>query len=217
MVCETDLSVVCEAGLSEVMECILMSQDAAYTASRSPEFALLGFLAAGPPTHGYDLHRRLIDELGQVWHASQSQTYNILARLEARGLVGSTVVAQARLPARRLLELTPDGRAQFEAWLAAPTGASIRAMRVDFITRLYFAARLHPEMVPGMVQRELNTAHALLHDLQADLAATPADQPFNRLALDLRIRQLSAVIDWLANCTPNEGVSHAPPLPPDLA
>lgn len=194
-----------------------MSQDTAYTASRSPEFALLGFLAAGPPTHGYDLHRRLTDELGQVWHASQSQTYNILARLEARGLVCSTVVEQARLPARRLLELTPAGRAQFDAWLAAPTGASIRAIRVDFITRLYFATLLHPEMAPGMVQAEMKAAHAVLHDLQTGLAAVPAGQRFNRLALELRIRQLSAVIDWLANCTHIEGDFHATPGPFDLA
>lgn len=194
-----------------------MSQHTAYTASRSPEFARPGFLAAGPPTHGYDLRRRLRDELGQVWHASQSQTYAILARLEARGLVCSTVVEQARLPARRLLELTPAGRAQFEAWLAAPTGASIRAIRVDFITRLYFAARLHPELAPGMVQVEINAARAVLHDLQTDLAAMPAvEQRFNRLALELRIRQLSAVIDWLNTCTIPEGDSHATSGPPAL-
>jgi DNA-binding PadR family transcriptional regulator len=191
-----------------------MPQDAAYTPSRSPEYALLGFLAV-EPAHGYDLHQRLIADLGQVWHASQSQTYAILARLETQGLICSTVVRQARLPARRLLELTPAGRAQFDAWLAAPTGASMRAIRVDFITRLYFAARLHPEMAPGMVEEEINTARAGLHALQANLAAVPATQRFNRLALELRIRQLAAVIDWLATCTDTDrqGGTHATPVP----
>jgi DNA-binding PadR family transcriptional regulator len=176
---------------------------------------LLGFLALGP-AHGYDLHQRLVNELGQVWHASQSQTYNILARLEGQGLVCGTLVPQARLPARRLLELTPAGQAQFEAWLAAPTGASMRAIRVDFITRLYFTARLHPEMVPDMVEEQMNTARAGLHALQTSLAAVPADQRFNRLALELRIRQLAAVVDWLADCTDIQGDPHATPVPPDV-
>lgn len=192
-----------------------MPQETTYTASRSPEFALLGFLAAGP-AHGYDLHRRLTGELGQVWHASQSQTYNILARLEGQGLICSTLAPQARLPTRRLLELTPAGRAQFEAWLAAPTGASMRAIRVDFITRLYFAARLRPEMIPGMVAEELNTVRAGLRALQASLAALPASQHFNRLALELRIRQLAAVTDWLADCTDIEGDSCAASILPDV-
>lgn len=192
-----------------------MPQDAAYTPSRSPEYALLGFLASGP-AHGYDLHQRLVNELGQVWHASQSQTYSILARLEGQGLVRGTLVPQARLPARRLLELTPAGRAQFEAWLAAPTGASMRAIRVDFITRLYFAARLHPEMVADMVEEEVNLALSAQHVLQASLAALPAGQRHNRLALELRIRQLAAVVDWLAECTDSEGDPHATPLSPDV-
>ncbi len=191
-----------------------MPHDASYTPSRSPEYALLGFLALGP-AHGYDLHQRLITELGQVWHASQSQTYNILARLEAQGLVCSTVMPQERLPARRLLQLTPAGRARFDAWLAAPTGASIRAIRVDFITRLYFAARLRPEVVRCMVEEEVNTARIGLQALQTSLAATPADQHFNRLALELRIGQLSAIIDWLVNCTNTEGYPHATPVPLD--
>jgi DNA-binding PadR family transcriptional regulator len=190
-----------------------MPQEAAYTPSRSPEYALLGLLAV-EPAHGYDLHHRLIAELGQVWHTSQSQTYNILSRLEAQGLVRGTLVPQPRLPARRLLELTPAGRVQFEAWLAAPTGASIRAIRVDFITRLYFAARLHPELVPVMVGEEVKAARAGLHALSTDLDAASANQRFNRLALELRIRQLSAIIDWLINCAGTVGDLHATPVAP---
>lgn len=185
-----------------------MPRNAAYTPSRSPEYALLGFLALGP-AHGYDLHRRLVDELGQVWHVSQSQIYNILARQESQGLISGTILPQERLPARRLLALTPAGQAQFEAWLTAPTGVSIRAIRVDFITRLYFAARLRPVIVHDMVEEELSAARAALHPLQSQLASLPADQRFNRLALELRIRQLSAVIDWLASCTIIEGDPHA--------
>jgi len=76
-----------------------MSHHTAYTASRSPEFARPGFLAAGPPTHGYDLRRRLRDELGQVWHASQSQTCAILARLLCLSLLLAALAACSAPPA----------------------------------------------------------------------------------------------------------------------
>ena len=36
--------------------------------------ALLGLLAIRPD-HGYELHQRLSNDLGQVWHISLSQTY----------------------------------------------------------------------------------------------------------------------------------------------
>src|SRR5690349_23848304 len=60
----------------------------------SPEFALLGFLIAGP-SHGYDLHQRFVTELGQVWHLSQSQAYAILKRLEQRGDISARVVERS--------------------------------------------------------------------------------------------------------------------------
>ncbi len=186
-----------------------MTPNSPYTAARSPTYALLGFLALGP-AHGYDLHQRLTSELGQVWHTSQSQTYAILARLEAQGLIEGAAVHRSRLPARRQLELTPAGRAQFEAWLTTPTGASIRAIRVDFITRLYFAAHLRPALLRGMAAEMLDRAQADQHALQIRLAATADEQRFNRLALELRIRQLAAVIDWLTNCIDREGDFRAP-------
>ncbi len=58
----------------------------AYVGSLSPEFALLGLLSQGP-AHGYELHQKLTTELGQVWHLSQSQIYNILNRLEGKDYI----------------------------------------------------------------------------------------------------------------------------------
>ena len=52
----------------------------------SPEYALLGLLDL-QPMHGYELHQRLTKELGQIWHVSLSQAYNILKRLEHKNLI----------------------------------------------------------------------------------------------------------------------------------
>ncbi len=45
----------------------------------SPEYVLMGFLYQHPG-YGYDLHRRLSEEFGYIWHVSRSQTHNILKR-----------------------------------------------------------------------------------------------------------------------------------------
>jgi DNA-binding PadR family transcriptional regulator len=167
--------------------------------SRSPECALLGFLYL-QPGHGYDLHRLLIAELGETWHVSQSQTYNILKRLETQGYISSRTVEQQKLPAIQYLKITTAGRRRFEAWLEMPTGSSVRAIRLEFITRLYFAQRLAPERILPMFDAQTTEVQKTLGGLEARQAALPDGQTFNRLSLQLRIQQLKAVVDWLDEC-----------------
>lgn len=167
--------------------------------SRSPEYALLGFLYA-KPSHGYDLHRLLIAELGETWHVSQSQTYNILKRLETQGYISSTTVEQEKLPAIQYLKITTAGRRRFEAWLETPTGSSVRDIRLEFITRLYFAQKLDPERIPPMLEAQTSMVQNALARLEASRAALPDGQLFNRLSLQLRIQQLRSVVDWLDKC-----------------
>jgi DNA-binding PadR family transcriptional regulator len=167
--------------------------------SRSPEYALLGFLYS-QPSHGYDLHRLLIAELRETWHVSQSQTYNILKRLETQGYISSTTVEQEKLPAIQYLKITPAGRRRFEAWLETPTGSSVRAIRLEFITRLYFAQKLTPERILPMLDAQTTEVQNTLARLEAGQAALPDGQTFNRLSLQLRIQQLKSVVNWLDEC-----------------
>ena len=92
--------------------------------SISPEFALLGFLCL-QSSHGYDLHQQLTNGLGFVWHISQSQTYNILNRLEMQGDISSTMLAQEKLPPRQVLQITQKGRERFDHWMDMPDSQSI--------------------------------------------------------------------------------------------
>ena len=167
--------------------------------SRSPEYALLGFLYEGPD-HGYDLHQRLVTDLGQVWHVSQSQTYNILKRLEKEGDLAVNMAAQKKVHDRQVLKITPSGRKRFEAWLKTPTGSSVRAIRLEFITRLYFIQKIAPENLLSTLDAQSAEINASLTRLEVNLAAIPAEQDFNRLSLRLRIQQLHSVLNWLAEC-----------------
>lgn len=167
--------------------------------SHSPEFALLGFLYE-QPSHGYALHQRLISELGNAWHASQSQTYNILKRLEGQGDVSSTLQDQEKLPPRRILQITKAGRRRFNEWIKTPSGGSVRGIRLEFISRLYFSRKLFPGMVQKLIEVEANDIQRALTRLEVSRQTVPTNQVFNRLSLELRIQQLRAVSAWVTTC-----------------
>lgn len=169
-----------------------------YASALSPEYALLGLLAQ-EPAHGYELHQRLVNELGQVWHVSLSQSYNILKRLEAQGDISGTLLPQPKLPPRRHYQLTERGRERLDAWLQAPTGSSVRAIRVEFLTRLHFGSLLGEAKLGELIRAQVAETQAGLRRLQALLERTPPEQTINRLGLDLRLRQLLAVLDWLSD------------------
>ena len=165
----------------------------------SPEFALLGLLAQGP-AHGYELHQRLSHDLDQIWHLSQSQVYNILNRLEGKGYILGTVHEQQKLPAKRSFELTGRGREHFEQWLLEPSRTSVRAIRVEFSTRLYFALARSSQLAAQLITEQLAATKRGLDQLIKMQATIPEDQVFNRLGLDLRIRQLGSILEWLDSC-----------------
>lgn len=165
----------------------------------SPEMALLGLLYGGPG-YGYDLHRKVMTDLGEVWHLSQSQAYTILKRLEARGLVSSEEVPQEKLPSRQVLCLTPSGRERFITWLDASSGSSTRAIRMEFVTRLYFLHLYFPQKLGQAIEAQRAEAQANIRRLEQALADLPAGQVFNRMSLDLRIRQLEGVLEWVEDC-----------------
>jgi PadR family transcriptional regulator AphA len=170
----------------------------------SPEYVLLGFLAQAP-SYGYELHQRMEALFGNIWHASQSQTYNILKRLTSQGYIQSTEVLQEKLPARQQLSITTAGIKRFKAWLARPNRASVHAIRVEFITRLYFTQLYYPERVREMILDQAESVESGLERLQKQLEQVPADQPFCRLALELRKELLRSVALWLEKCMPDTG------------
>jgi DNA-binding PadR family transcriptional regulator len=183
----------------------MMDTKSSYTSALSPEYALLGYLWQ-KPAHGYELHQRLLTDLGQIWHISLSQTYNILKRLEARDFIAGTVQEQDKLPDRREFVLTDAGRQRFEAWLNAPSGCSVRAIRVEFTTRLYFAYSYDRRLAARLIDVQIAETRAGLERLKARLAETRPGQVFNRLGLDLRVRQLDSILEWLFDCQRELGV-----------
>ena len=156
----------------------------------------MGLLTLGP-SHGYDLHQRLVADLGNVWHVSQSQAYSILRRLEERGDVAATPARKAKLPRRQVLHITPTGRRRFLQWLDGAANSGARTVRLEFLTRLYFAMLLMPEKAGVIHAAQEREVAAALRRLRLLLSQVPESQTFNRMSLELRLRQMEIVRLWL--------------------
>jgi DNA-binding PadR family transcriptional regulator len=165
----------------------------------SPEMALLGLLY-GEAGHGYDLHRKVITDLGQVWHLSQSQAYAILKRLESQGYISAEEIPQKKLPSRQLLHITSQGRENFLGWLDAPSGGSTRAIRMEFVTRLYFLNLYFPEKLSHAFDQQRAEVDAHIQRLEKMCAELPSEQIYNRMSLEMRLKQLKFVLEWLDDC-----------------
>lgn len=73
-------------------------------------------LLAEQPDHGYELAERL-GSFGPGWGREPAQLYRHLRKLETDGLIVSVWEgSQVRGPARRVYELTPDGRRALDRW-----------------------------------------------------------------------------------------------------
>ena len=78
------------------------------------ELAILGLLLESP-MHGYELRKRLTGLLGAFRAFSYGSLYPALRRLQADGLIAEDAGPDALVKrrARRVYELTPEGRKRF--------------------------------------------------------------------------------------------------------
>lgn len=164
------------------------------------EHALLGFVAE-KPSYGYEIYQQLStpSELWQVWRIKQSQLYALLTKLEDVGYLTATLQAQETRPPRKVYALTERGRTAYEHWLATPVPHG-RQMRLEFLTKLYFAHRRHPTHVHELIEEQMHACQQWLAELKEEVksAATP---PFFTFAVQqFRLQQIESFLDWLETC-----------------
>jgi len=161
------------------------------------EQALLGFLMDGL-MHGYDLHRRVEDELGRIWYMGISNVYGALKRLERAGQVESTLSPQESRPPRKVYRITPAGRESFLDWIQQPV-PTMRDMRVEFPAKLYFFHALGLEGARELIAAQETVCRERIERLERS-AAQCGPHDFDRLVFDFRRRQVGAILEWLKSC-----------------
>ncbi len=165
----------------------------------APDNVILGLLAV-QPCHGYQLLEYFHDSngLGRVWLMSTSQLYLVLKRLEEKNLIDGRAVHSPDAPTRTEYRLTEAGRDSLDLWLNDPQpSASIRRVRVEFLSRLHIA-RLLDLPTDGIVQHQRMACQHQRKILVAQREETPPGIGF--LALEFMLFQLDSVLQWIDLC-----------------
>ena len=165
------------------------------------EIALLGLLRTHP-RHAYELHHLLTEgsePLGIIWRLKQSNLYALLAKLEEAGYVASTVELHGSRPPRKMLQVTPEGRAAFAHWLLIPVEHG-RDFRLEFLAKLYFAAQVSVDATRELLDQQRAACQGWIGGLEAQVAASDPERPFERLIYEFRVTQIEAILRWLDAC-----------------
>jgi len=154
--------------------------------------AVLGLLSTQPST-GYELTNRFDVSLANAWHASHSQIYPELARLEDAGMV--EVVGEGARNSRTF-GITPAGREELRRWLVETEPN--RAQRNETAVRWFLVALLDPADRRAVLERELEHADAyaeMLREISERIGASDG-HPFAP-TVDLGLRTTTVMRDWL--------------------
>lgn len=163
-------------------------------AGMSLRHAMLGLLAVEPAT-GYELTAKFDKSLSNAWHASHSQIYPELAKLEAEGMV--EVIAQGARNSKTWA-LTDAGREELRHWLVEVEPS--RQQRNESALRLFLAPRLlSPEDARFALERDLQDVQQQIAELEAirrAIDAEAAGSPFEP-TVDLGLRINPVIEQWL--------------------
>jgi PadR family transcriptional regulator, regulatory protein AphA len=159
----------------------------------SLRYAILGLLARHPST-GYELTQTFDRSLRTSWHASHSQIYPELGKLERAGLV--EVVGRG---ARRskTYGLTDPGREELRHWLveAEPDRSQRNESGVRlFLIPLLDAADRHTAYERDLAHIEAEIAE--LEEVRTQVQQSPVPEAFAP-QVELGIRIDTVIRDWL--------------------
>jgi DNA-binding PadR family transcriptional regulator len=155
-------------------------------------------LLAKERSHGYQLRARLQLALGPLADALNSgHVYVTLGRLEKAGLVTSERVGQADRPDRKVYELTSDGRARVDEWLADTSWP--KPAPAEFHLKLVAAASARLADPVRLVDAQRHVLLAELGAAQRAALAEPGDSVAG-LLLEGVVLRLQADLRWLEAC-----------------
>ena len=151
----------------------------------------LGFLDRGPQ-HGYGLKAAYDEMFSAGKELRFGQVYSTLSRLDRDGLAVVVAVEAGDGPERKVYEITPDGVAELESWLATPE-------QTDRLTLAPIFAKVVVSLTTGRPAGEVLEAQRVVHVARMrELRATAADGGFeHQIAVDLLIGHLQADLDWI--------------------
>lgn len=159
-------------------------------------YAILGALLEGPTT-GYEIKSLMARSTVYFWRESDSTIYPMLKVLAREGKVLSETLYVGKKK-KEMFSITELGRAEFKAWLDAPTGSE--TARNEFLLKLFFITN-HAELVP-LFQERLEKAEKTYEEYRKIESRLEKLEDCPRKAIRLKslkfgIAQLTLEITWL--------------------
>ena len=137
------------------------------------KYILLGFISYKPLT-GYELEAYINVSAGNFWHATLSQIYMTLKKLEEDALMQSTIEPQIGKPDRRVYTITDAGRADLQAWLRQPIDDSI-IKKDALMVKVFFSPPDQVESLVHQLRIHLDLHRRQLQVYQQDAAQAMID------------------------------------------
>ncbi|GAA2503687.1 PadR family transcriptional regulator [Streptomyces thermolineatus] len=163
------------------------------------ELAILGFLH-DEPLHGYELKERITALSGHVRPVSDGALYPAITRLVKAGLLEQHTEPGAGAAPRRILSLTPAGRAALLDRLRAPKPVEITDS-TRFFTLLAFLRHLHDPVAQAAVLRRrldfLEAPASFFYDKGRPVRAKDTEDLFRRGMLRVARATSRAEREWL--------------------
>jgi len=173
-------------------------------AVHASEWAVLGLLAEAP-THGFAIAKAMAPDgaVGQIWTMRRPLVYRALDVLGELGFIRPRGSERSSLgPRRTVLELTPDGRAAFDAWLSEPV-ERVRDARSLLLLKLMFLDRSGADPT-ALLHAQRERFERRVAELSDAVAAAVG---FDRTLLQWRLHSTQAAVDFIDTLlTPPGGV-----------
>jgi len=174
----------------------------------SLENALLGLLNHRPMT-GYDLKKIFNNTIGFFWNAQISQIYRELNKLEEAGLVKSEIVPQEKRPARKVYQLTREGKENFLSWLNRFPNQLSEASRSRFLMRIFFSSKIKLDELAFEIKRykkEVEEQLRYLNKVEQWIKDYSQEKKFKEdafywnLIVKKEYKSIAADIEWANEC-----------------
>ena len=151
----------------------------------SLRFVVLGLLVE-QPLHGYAIQAVLEQRFGELCDPGFGDVYRVLAALARDGLVTAAPVRVGRRPGRKVHAPTAAGRRALLGWLRSGSGADGRPSRDEPFLRILIADRSAPDLLPALLDADVQRHRATLDDLGEQRPALRRGGSFVALVLGLR-------------------------------
>ncbi len=80
------------------------------------------------------------------------------------------------------------------------SACSVRAIRVEFMTRLYFLHARNPADALKAIETQIAALQSHIEKLKKRMNESDPQQIFNHMGMSLRIRQLETLVESLDEC-----------------